>query len=129
MKVTADQLMRIIQGKQNDILEAGRALVKEYGEYGAELVRDTVETSGTVKSGKRGRIETGDMLASVDDEYKEFSDGAQSVYGFVKDTPKYTRYQEHGTQTIEAMNAVDDADANVQIDFRRDLDKLMRDNW
>ena len=128
-KVTPEQLLAIVQGKQNRIVERGREIVRDNGEYGAELVRDTVETSGTVGTGKRGRIETGDMLASVDSEYDEMPDGAKAVYGFVKDVPRYTRYQEHGTQNIEAMNAVEDADMNVQVDFKRDIDRMMREEW
>lgn len=122
------QLQGIIERKMKNILQAGRQITQDNGEYGAELVRDVIETSGTVKTGKRGRIETGEMLAGVDSEYTNTSDGGEATYGFTRPT-YYATYQEYGTQYIEPMHALDDAYPNVEVDFKRDIDKMMRQEW
>lgn len=127
-RVTAEQFVRIVESKMKQVVEEGRQIVKDNGEYGAELVRDVVETSGTMKSGKRGRIDTETMLGSVGDDYDEFPNGAESTYGFLNG-PDYTKYQEFGTQYIEPMNAIDDASANVEIDFKNDIDRMMNKIW
>lgn len=127
-KVTAEQFARIVDGKMKQIVARGSEIVRDNGEYGAELVRDTVETSGTMKSGKRGRIDTGTMLGSVNDKFEAIPNGAQSTYGFLN-PPDYTKYQELGTQYIEPMNAIDDAHSNVEVDFKNDIDRMMKDVW
>lgn len=127
-KVTIEQFVRVVESKMKEVVAEGRNIVRENGEYGAELVRDVVETSGTTKSGKRGRIDTGAMLGSVDAKYDATPDGAESIYGFLN-APEYTKYQELGTQYIEPMNAIDDASANVEVDFKADIDNMMSRVW
>lgn len=127
-KVTPEQFSRIVQNKMRSVIEQGRQIVRENGEYGAELVRDVVETSGTMKSGKRGRIDTGDMLGSVDDDYRDIPDGGESRYGFLN-APEYTKYQEVGTQYIEPMQAIPEAREQVDIDFENDIDRMMKRIW
>lgn len=127
-KVTAEQFVRIVESKMKRVIEEGRQIVRDNGEYGADLVRDVVETSGTLKSGKRGRIDTGAMLGSVGDDYKQLANGAESTYGFLN-PPEYTKYQELGTEYIEPMNAIDDASANVETDFKADIDRMMKGVW
>jgi hypothetical protein len=127
-RVSAEQFVRVVEAKMKQAIERGSEIVRENGEYGAELVRDTVETSGTMKSGKRGRIDTGTMLGSVNDEFETIPNGAQSTYGFLN-PPDYTKFQELGTQYIEPMNAIDDAAANVEVDFKNDIDRMMKDLW
>lgn len=128
-KLTAEQFVQVIESKMRAVVSEGRKVVRENGEYGAELVRDTVETSGTMGTGKRGRIDTGKMLSSVDSNYSDTSNGGEAVYGFVKDAPEWTRYQELGTQYIEPMQAVPDAHMNVEVDFRKDIENMMRKEW
>lgn len=128
MRVTAVQLQGILENKMKRIVQAGREITQDNGEYGAELVRDVIETSGTAKTGKRGRIETGAMLEGVDSDYENTSDGGQATWGFVRPTP-YATYQEHGTQWIEPMHALDDAYPNVEVDFKNDIDKMLRQEW
>lgn len=68
-----------------------------------------VETRGTVKSGKRGRIESGDMLKSASaDIIIDRPDEYEVRAGFLN-APFYTFFQERGTVTIPAMYAVSDA--------------------
>lgn len=131
-KVTAEQFARIVDGKMKQIMARGSEIVRDNGEYGAELVRDTVETSGTMKSGKRGRIDTGTMLGSVDDKFETIPNGAQSTYGFLN-PPDYTKFQEFGNSefavAFDGMFAIDDAAANVEVDFKNDIDRMMKDVW
>lgn len=132
-RVTAEQFSRIVSGKMQAIVQRGREIVRENGEYGAELVRDVVETSGTAKSGKRGRIETGAMLAGVDSQYKDLADGGEARYGFLNPMP-YTKFQEFGFDHlggahVEGMFAVDDAHSNIEVDFRRDISRMMKEEW
>lgn len=131
-RVTAEQFVRIVESKMKQVVEEGRQIVKDNGEYGAELVRDVVETSGTMKSGKAGRIDTGAMLGSVGDDYDEFPNGAESTYGFLNG-PDYTKYQEFGDSefavAFDGMFAVDDAHSNIEVDFRRDIDRMMNKIW
>lgn len=127
-RVTAVQLSNIIASKQRQIIARGRQITEEMGQYGAELVRDTVETSGTVSTGKRGRIDTGAMLQSVDSEYQDTADGGEAVYGFLNE-PFYTGFQELGTEYIEPMFAIPDAADNVEIDYKKALDKMLAQEW
>lgn len=119
-KVTPEQLVAIIEQKRRTVLSEGRRLVREFGEQGAYQVYERVVTLD--------RIDTSDMLGSVKDDYEQFPDGAKSTYGFL-DAPHYTKYQEHGTQKISAMHAVEDADANISVDFQNAIDDMMRREW
>jgi hypothetical protein len=114
--------------RMKKVVAEAQRITRDNGEYGAELVRDTVETSGTVKTGKRGRIETGAMLESVDSDYKEIPGGAEATYGFLN-PPEYTKYQEGGTQYIEGMFAIDDAAGNVDVDYIKDLRAMLSKEW
>jgi hypothetical protein len=64
----------------------------------------------------------------VGDDYKQLPNGAESAYGFLN-PPEYTKYQELGTEYIEPMNAIDDASANVETDFKADIDRMMKGVW
>lgn len=131
-RVTAEQFTRVVEAKMKRVIERGSEIVRDNGEYGAELVRDTVETSGTMKSGKRGRIDTGAMLGSVNDRFETIPNGAQSTYGFLN-SPDYTKFQEFGNSefavAFDGMFAIDDAAANVEVDFKNDIDRMMKDVW
>lgn len=119
-KVTPDQLLRIIQERQQKIIDAGRKLVREYGQQGAFQVYERVT--------QLDRIDTSDMLESAKDEYTELPDGAESRYGFLN-TPYYTIYQEEGTSKIKAMNAVEDAAMNINVEFDRAVDDMLSREW
>lgn len=132
-RVTIVQLRNIIEAKQKRILERGRRITQDNTEYGADLIRDTVETSGTVKSGKRGRIDTGAMLAAVEADYKDTSDGGEGRYGWGENAPFYTKFQEGGNDkfavAFDGMFAVPDAAGNVEIDFKRDIERMLKEEW
>ena len=129
-KVTPEQFSRIVKNKMRSVVEQGRQIVQDNADYGAELVRDTVETSGTMKSGKRGRIDTGEMLQAVDSYFVATPDGGEGHYGWVAGSgPFYTKYQELGTQYIEPMQAIPEAREQVDIDFKNDIDRMMKRTW
>lgn len=119
-KVTPEQLLAIIRERQKSIIDAGRELVREYGDQGAYNVYERVV--------ELDRIDTSDMLESAKSDYKELPDGAESRYGFL-DGPAYTTYQEHGTEKISAMNAVEDTAMNINVDFDRAVDAMLRREW
>lgn len=119
-KVTPDQLLSIIQGRRKKIIDAGRELVREYGQQGAFQVYERVT--------QLDRIDTSDMLESAKDDYTELPDGAESRYGFLN-PPYYTTYQEHGTSKIKAMNAVEDAAMNINVEFDRAVDDMLSREW
>lgn len=100
--------------------------VEDAAEKGDEITRHFIETRGTAKSGKRGRIDTGQMLDSVDHEtLKRTSDEVIVSFGY-KDTPYWTKYQENGTTAIPAMYALQDATDEVLTDLKEDLEKVIK---
>ncbi len=110
-----------------DKLEGG---VREAGiealEDGERITKNYIETRGTAKSGKRGRIETGAMLDSVNHSILENSkDEFVGRFGY-DDGPFYTVFQELGTSRIEAMYALTDAAEEVFDDLRKEIDKAVR---
>jgi hypothetical protein len=113
--------------------EADR-VVRESIEYGANVMRDNIATRGTAKSGKRGRIDTGAMLAGVDDRVVENSDRrVVGEFGWLDPTDfavPYPLFQEYGFEhpsgeMIEPMlaltDAFDETVANIEEDFGRRL--------
>ncbi|QDP65430.1 MAG: hypothetical protein Tp182DCM212571_48 [Prokaryotic dsDNA virus sp.] len=108
--------------KKLDRLTSGtKATVKDAGQEGKELIVHYIETRGTAKSGKAGRIETGAMRDSVDTKVeKESATEIQVSFGYY-DTPFYTAFQEPGTRYIEAMNAIGDAWDIVKAGLEKDL--------
>lgn len=107
--------------KVDRLTDGSKAVVKNAGQEGKDLIVHFIETRGTAKSGKAGRIETGAMRDSVDTKVeKESSTGIQVGFGYY-DTPFYTAFQERGTQHIEAMQAIGDAWDIVKAGLEKDL--------
>lgn len=91
----------------------------------ANIMRERVSTGGL--NGKIGRIETGDMLESIDGHAAVNSRSrVQAEFGYINNAPEYTKYQEYGTATtgwgggIEALDAMNAA----MIFFEDSLDQL-----
>jgi len=102
-------IMSWFEAQVDEIRDTGKNAVQETTQEGAELVRRYISTRGTAKSGKQGRIETGAMLNSVDDQIvTESRDEIVGRFG-MGDAPEYAVFQEYGTSTIEAMYAITDA--------------------
>lgn len=89
-------LVTELRGIPEEVAAEAQALVSEAMNIGAETQRQIIETSGTVKSGKQGRIETGLMRNSVQ------SAGADRVGNTIegrfgwRDPDPYFLYQEYG---------------------------------
>jgi len=107
--------------KVDRLTDGSKAVVKNAGQEGKDLIVHYIETRGTAKSGKAGRIETGAMRDSVDTKVeKESAAEIQVSFGYY-DTPFYTAFQEPGTRYIEAMNAIGDAWDIVKAGLEKDL--------
>lgn len=105
----------------NELNDRTRKVGRESGEKVSELTKHFIETRGTAKSGKRGRIETGAMLDSVDTQVTRDSPEVFEVRAGYNDAPFYTVFQELGTSRIEAMYALTDAAEEVFKELPGDL--------
>ena len=106
--------------------------VEEAAEKGENITKHHIETRGTAKSGKRGRIDTGAMLDSVSSEVMSRSPtGIQVRFGY-EDTPYWTKFQEPGFEhvggvTVEGTHALQDAADEVLTDLLEDIEGIVRD--
>lgn len=90
-----------------------------------DITRHHIETRGTAKSGKRGRIETSAMLNSVTEQVSKTPDETEVRAGY-HDAPFYTVFQELGTSRIEAMYALTDAAEEVLPDLQKDIERVIK---
>lgn len=86
-------------------------------EGATQVMEDRVNTADTrtgLAEGRRGRVKTGAMIGSlrgagsrpVTVEARSASSGRAVIrFGWGPDAPDYTRFQDLGTRTIEAMHA------------------------
>lgn len=102
--------------------------LSEAMEAGENITKHNIETRGTEGTGKRGRVETGKMRDSVGSEAKRTGLGrAEGRFGWLQKGPYYTPYQEEGTKNIEPMYALSDAAEEVQQDYIRHMDNVVKD--
>lgn len=119
------------QTRVGEITRGVTQAVEDAAEQGANTTRHLIETRGTAKSGKRGRIETAAMLNSVSHEtVKKSKDEVISRFGY-KDAPSYTPFQDKGFDswtgvTVEGTYALGDAAEEVLADLLEDIDRAMR---
>lgn len=85
-----------IRGIPGDMLEDLEPLLQRTVETGADLMEAYIATRGTVKSGKRGRIETGKMYGSVDSEVFKRGTTLVGRWGWLTEWEDYFLYQENG---------------------------------
>lgn len=120
------RVMAEINARIENMTRRARRTVQEAADKGRDLTKQHIETRGTAKSGKRGRIETGAMLNSV-------SSGTVSAdieevvtrFGY-ENSPYWTQFQEPGFihlsgVTVEGTYALQDAAEEVFKDLRRDI--------
>lgn len=113
--------------KVNQMTRRAIRATEEAAERGEEITKYHIETRGTAKSGKRGRIETGQMRDSVTHATeKRTIDEVVTRFGY-DNGPYWTKFQEQGTKTIEPMYALVDAAEEVVADWREDIAKVVRD--
>ena len=109
--------------KVESIQQEARSLLAEAAQEGEQITKHHIETRGTAKSGKRGRIDTGTMLNEVDSAVTvDRKDLVRSEFGWLGQTPFYAKFQELGTDRgIEGMYALTDAYAEVTQNLEEDL--------
>jgi len=95
-------------------------------QVGAESVQHVVDTSGTTKSGKAGRIIKGDMRKEVDSRITQASSTmVEGEYGWLEQSPFYWLYQEYGFkhwisgETIKGMFALRQSSDIAWAEFNR----------
>lgn len=109
-------------------------LVEDAVERGEQITKHNIETRGTLKSGKRGRVVSGAMRDAVDSEVTERSrDRVRGKFGWIKDFEDYFGYQELGFEhrggvTVDGMYALSDAAEEVFADVEEDIDRIIRDS-
>lgn len=107
-------------------------VAEEAAEKGENITKHHIETRGTEKSGKRGRVDTGAMRDAVTGKVTEKSpDSATAVFGWVEGSPEYAKYQEYGFKhrggvDVEGMYALTDAGEEVMDDLKEDLRSRLR---
>lgn len=104
-----------VGGVFDDVTEIVERAVQE----GEAITKLNIATRGTLKSGKKGRIETQNMYDSVkSDMTKRGKKEAEGKFGWIDNYQKYFGYQEAGFNhvggvTVEGMYALGDADREV----------------
>jgi len=100
---------------QQKLSEIVQEEIKTAASQGKQLVRERIKTSGTRKSGKAGRIETGEMLKSVQGKSGMTSAfRGKAEFGWIANKQDYFGYQDRGFVhtsggTVEGMYALADA--------------------
>lgn len=106
-------------------------LVEDAAEEGKNIAQHNVETRGTAKSGKRGRIETRQMLDAIDAETTHRDKrSVKSRFGWIKEFKDYFGYQEEGFEhingvNVEGMYAITDAGDEVLKNLERDIERVV----
>lgn len=125
-------ILRWARGKIEAIENVSADVLEEAGEKGEALMKHNIATRGTAKSGKEGRIESGDMLKDVKHYTAKRTDGrTQMGFGWTGQRKPYYGYQETGFQhfggvTVPGMYALADAADEVLTDLGNDLRKALR---
>lgn len=126
-------LQKWIENKLRRTDEALMETATETAQRGKNLVQYHIATSGTVKSGKQGRILTGDMLEAVEGEAKRISrNKASAEFGWINDRRNYFRLQDQGFEhsggaQVEGMYALSNAGEQVLNDLKEDLKRKLKD--
>lgn len=98
----------------------------------ADMMRLIIATSGTIKSGRSGRIDTGRMYDAVKSRVTFSSQSLIGEFGWLDDQEAYFRYQDQGfvhwlsSEKIPGMLALADAGIEARQEFIRRLAELFR---
>lgn len=120
------------QSKMQHLTEIIHETAEEAAEKGGNITKHHIETRGTDKSGKRGRIETGEMRDNVSSKVTDKQpDSATATFGWIDGTPGYEWFQElgfvhRGGAEVEGMYALTDAREEVVDDLKEDLRSRIR---
>lgn len=81
---------------QGAIMDDVHEIVEDVTEGGARQMRQIISTSGTPKSGKEGRIETGKMLDEVKTDVGRGGNSVVGQFGWLDEQLDYFYYQDEG---------------------------------
>lgn len=115
------------EGKLREMSDIIHETAQDAAEQGENITKHHIETRGTAKSGKRGRVETGDMRDSVTGRYKALDENnAEARWGWLSGTPGYAWFQElgfthRGGTAVEGMYSLTDSREEVMQNVREDL--------
>lgn len=128
----AGDITRWYRGKVEALEAANEEALREVAEEGAELMKYFIETRGTDKSGKRGRVDKGKMRDAVTSEVTTRGPGKhQANFGWLKEREDYFLWQEGGFEhtggvTVEGMYALTDAAEEVFTNLREDIERNLK---
>lgn len=126
------RVMAQINVRIETMTRKARRTVQEAADKGRDITKQHIETRGTAKSGKRGRIETSAMLNSVSSATVSSNiDEVVTRFGY-ENSPYWTQFQEPGFVhssgvTVEGTYALQDAAEEVFKDLKRDIGDVVRD--
>lgn len=120
------RVMAEISARIERMTQQSREVVKDAADQGRDLTKQHIETRGTAKSGKRGRIETSAMLNSVSSATVSSNANEEVTRFGYENSPFWTLFQEPGFNhvggvTVEGTYALQDAAEEVFKDLRRDI--------
>lgn len=128
----ANDLASWFKSKMDEIADIIEETADEAAEKGENITKHHIETRGTAKSGKRGRVEKGEMRDKVTSKVSNVSaTSATATFGWIGGVPDYAWYQELGFVhrngvTVEGMYALTDAREEVVQDVKEDLRSKLR---
>lgn len=120
------------EGVAKKMIDGISDVVESAVDEGKEVTQHNIETRGTMKSGKRGRIETGKMRNAVDSEItKRDKSGVSGKFGWINEFEPYFGFQEGGFEhvggvTVDGMYAISDAAKEVFENIEDDIDRAVR---
>ena len=95
---------------------------------GVRNMRDRIATASTktgMAEGRTGRVVTGKMRDSVDQQIRRNKNNVSMRFGWLNGRPGYAFFQEYGTSNgIPAMHALTDAQLEADIAIDRFLKKV-----
>lgn len=120
------------QGKVRAIEKGGQDALDDSMKDGEDAMKSYISTRGTAKSGKRGRIESGQMLDAVHSSVVSTGVGsATGKFGWIENTEPYFGYQDVGFQhvnggSVEGMNALVDAAEHSWQVFQEKFEQVIK---
>lgn len=121
------------EGVAKKMIEGMGDVVADAVGEGKEITQHNIETRGTMKSGKRGRIESEDMRNAVSSEItSKGREGVVGKFGWINEYERYFGLQEEGFKhrggvTVDGMYAISDAADEVFKNIEDDFDRIIRD--
>lgn len=92
---------------------------------GVRNMRERIETASTktgLADGRTGRVVTGKMRDSVDQQIRRNGNNVSMRFGWINGRPGYAFFQEYGTSNgIPAMHALTDAQLEADIELQQFL--------